>query len=108
MLNWISLNNRVDIEIPVEDNPESEDEPHYNDNDDSDDFQFNDADEDDDSVSVFQLLPDGENELWEADIEDVKKRMRLSSRPMWSRFVESFAFSLALTCTLDSIPRVSV
>jgi hypothetical protein len=62
----------VDVKTPVEDNSESEDEPHCNDNDDSDDFQFNDADEDDDSVSVFQLLPDGENELWEADIGSVE------------------------------------
>jgi hypothetical protein len=64
----LDLSNRVDVEATVEDNSESEDEPHCNDDDDSDDFQFNDADEDDDGV--FQLLPDGENESWEADMQD--------------------------------------
>jgi hypothetical protein len=58
--------NRIDIEI--EEDSESKDKHHCTD-DESDDFEFNIADEDD--GSVLQILPDGVDELWEAEIEDI-------------------------------------
>lgn len=58
--------NRMDVE--VEDDSESEDNCYHDEDNDLDDVSFQDADEED--GSVLQVLPDGEDELWEGDTED--------------------------------------
>ena len=63
----LDLSNRLNIE--TEDDSESDNEHHYDNDDTTNDFQFNDADEDDGGVLHF--LHDGEDELWEAEIEDI-------------------------------------